>query len=174
MFTLNRYIDLFEKYSITVLFAVATLLLFTNVVLRYFFETGLIWVLELVQYLFAWVVLIGAAHGVKVGVHLGIDIMLERMSKQNRKITLLVAVACCIFFVGFVDYHSFVYTFKIYQWGDFTEDLQIPQWIPYLSIPIGLSLMLYHFLNLGWEIFTDQRDNIHTSEAHAAMEEMEK
>lgn len=174
MSSVNRYIDLFEKYSITILFAVATLLLFTNVVLRYFFDTGLIWVLELVQYLFAWVVLIGAAHGVKVGIHLGLDIMLERMSKSVRKITLIIAVLSCIFFVAVVDYHSMVYTFKIYQWGDLTEDLQIPQWIPYLAIPVGLSLMLYHFLMLGWEILTDQRDNIHTSEAHAAMEEMEK
>lgn len=174
MLILNRYIDLFEKYSITVLFAVATLALFANVVLRYFFDTGLIWVLELVQYLFAWVVLIGAAHGVKVGIHLGLDILLERMSVAIRKKTLLLAIACCIFFVAIIDYNAFVYTFKIYQWGDLTEDLQIPQWIPYLSIPIGLTLMLYHFLTLGWEIITDQRDSIHTNEANAAMEELEK
>jgi len=174
MLSVNRYIDLFEKYSITILFAVATLLLFTNVVLRYFFNTGLVWVLELVQYLFAWVVLIGAAHGVKIGIHLGLDIVLERMSQQLRKVTLIIAVLACIFFVAMVDYHAFVYTFKIYQWGDLTEDLQIPQWIPYLSIPVGMSLMLYHFLTLGWEIITNKRDNIHTSEANTAMEEMEK
>lgn len=171
MLTLNRYIDLFEKYSITILFAVATLILFTNVILRYFFDTGLVWVLELVQYLFAWVVLIGSAHGVKVGVHLGIDILLERLSQKIRKATLVLAILCCIIFVAIVDYNAFVYTYKIYQWGDLTEDLQIPQWIPYLSIPIGLTLMLYHFLTLGWEIITNQRNNIHTSEAHAAMEE---
>ena len=174
MSTFNRYIDLFEKYSITIFFAVATLMLFTNVILRYFFDTGLVWVLELVQYLFAWVVLIGAAHGVKVGIHLGIDILLERMSIATRKLTLVIAIISCIFFVAIVDYNAFVYTYKIYKWGDLTQDLQIPQWIPYLSIPIGLSLMLYHFLTVGWEIMTDKRDSIHTSEAHAAMEEMEK
>ncbi|MDH5424222.1 MAG: TRAP transporter small permease [Gammaproteobacteria bacterium] len=173
MLTLNRYIDLFEKYSITILFAVATLILFTNVVLRYFFDTGLIWALELVQYLFAWVVLVGAAHGVKVGIHLGIDILLIKMSKSLRKKTLIVAILCCISFVAIVDYNAFIYTFKIYQWGDITEDLQIPQWIPYLAIPVGLSLMLYHFLTLGWEIITDQRDTIHTNEADAAMEEID-
>lgn len=174
MQALNRYIDLFEKYSITILFAVATLMLFTNVILRYFFDTGLIWILELVQYLFAWVVLIGAAHGVKTGIHLGIDILLERMSKKIRKVTLIIAILACIIFVAIIDYNSFIYTYKIYQWGDITEDLQIPQWIPYLSIPIGLSLMLYHFITIGLEIIKDQRDNIHTNEAHAAMEELEK
>lgn len=161
---LNRIIDLFEKYSITILFGVATLLLFTNVVLRYVFDTGLFWVLELVQYLFAWVVLIGAAHGVKQGIHLGIDIMLERLPPSLRRLAVLLAVASCIVFVAIVDYQSFVYIIKIQQWGDLTEDLQIPQWIPYTAIPVGLSLMLYHFLAIGWEILKGRRDSIHTHE----------
>jgi len=142
------------------------MLLFTNVVLRYLFDTGLIWVLELVQYLFAWVVLVGAAHGVKVGIHLGIDILLERLSDHWRRVVLILAVLCCIVFVAIVDYHSFVYTYRIYEWGDLTEDLQIPQWIPYVSIPVGLSLMLYHFLFLGWEIITGKRNALHVHEAH--------
>ena len=169
----NRYIDLFEKFSITILFAVATLLLFTNVVLRYWFDTGLFWVLELVQYLFAWVVLIGAAHGVKMGTHLGIDILLERMPEHIRKNVLLLAVLCCIVFVAIVDYQSFIYTIRIYEWGDLTEDLQIPQWIPYVAIPTGLTLMLYHFINLAWEIINGQRNNIHTHEAQVALEEID-
>jgi len=164
MMALNRYIDLFEKFSITILFAVATLLLFLNVVLRYVFDTGLFWVLELVQYLFAWVVLIGAAHGVKQGIHLGIDIMLERMPPRLRRAAVLLAVASCIAFVSIVDYQSFVYIIKIYQWGDLTEDLQIPQWIPYTAIPVGLSLMLYHFLAIGWEILKGRRQGIHAHE----------
>ena len=170
---LNRYIDLFEKFSITILFAVATLLLFTNVVLRYLFDTGLIWALELVQYLFAWVVLIGAAHGVKMGIHLGIDILLDRMSVTLRKQVLILTVLCCIVFVAIVDYQAFIYTLRIYEWGDLTEDLRIPQWIPYVAIPVGLSLMLYHFLVLGWEIVTGQRNNIHAHEAQTAVEEID-
>ena len=166
MMAINRYIDLFEKFSITIFFAVATLMLFVNVVLRYVFDTGLFWVLELVQYLFAWVVLIGAAHGVKLGIHLGIDILLERMPPHIRRAALILAIISCITFVAIVDYQAFVYTIKIYQWGDLTEDLQIPQWIPYTAIPVGLSLMLYHFLAIGWEIITGRRKNIHAHEAH--------
>lgn len=174
MTAVNRYIDLFEKYSITIFFAVATLMLFINVVLRYFFDTGLVWVLELVQYMFAWVVLVGAAHGFKVGIHLGIDILLERMPPTLRKLTLLFAALSCIAFIAIVDYHAFIYIYKIYQWGDVTQDLRIPQWIPYLSIPVGLTLMLYHFLGLSWEIATGRRTSIHTSEAQAAMKEIQR
>lgn len=170
----NRFIDLFEKYTITIGFAVATLVLFTNVVLRYVFNTGLLWALEFVQYLFAWVVLIGAAHGVKVGIHLGIDILLERLPPKTHRIALLTAITCCIIFISIVAYESYIYTFKIYQWGDLTEDLQIPQWIPYIAIPLGTTLMFYHFLVVGWSIVKGDRDSIHVKDQHHALEELEE
>ena len=77
---INKIIDKFEIAVITLGMAAGTLLLFTNVVLRYMFESGITWALEAVQYIFAWVVLIGAAHGVKAGIHLGIDILVEKFS----------------------------------------------------------------------------------------------
>ena len=171
---INRNIDRFEKYSITIAFAIATLLLFSNVVLRYVFDTGLTWVLETVQYLFAWVVLIGAAHGVKMGIHLGIDILINRLSIQLRKIIVLTAVCLCLIFVAIVDYQSMIYIVKIYQWGDLTEDLQIPQWIPYLAIPIGLSLMFYHFLFVAWKIWRNEQNTIHSTEIPHVLENLEK
>jgi len=171
---LNRVIDLFEKYVITLAFAVATLLLFTNVVLRYVFDLGLSWVLETVQYLFAWVVLVGAAYGVKAGNHLGIDILITKLSPALRKAAVIFAVLLCIAFVVTVDYYSIIYIMKIYGWGDRTQDLHIPQWIPYLAIPVGMSLMLYHFLFIAWQLITDQRQTIHTSDVPTAIEELER
>jgi len=171
---INRAIDLFEKYTITIAFGVATLLLFTNVILRYQFETGLQWALETVQYLFAWVVLIGAAHGVKMGIHLGIDILIEKFPPHIRKATVMLAVILCILFVALVDYQAFVYIIRIYQWGDLTEDLQIPQWIPYISIPVGLTLMLYHFLFVAWKIWTNQQDTIHSKDAPTVLEDLNR
>ena len=170
----NRAIDLFEKFSITIAFAVATLLLFTNVVLRYVFDTGITWVLEVVQYMFAWVVLIGAAHGVKMGIHLGIDLMVEKLSPTWRRRVVLFAVLCCLFFVAVVDYQSVVYIVRIYQWGDLTEDLQIPQWMPYLALPVGLSLMFYHFLVVGWKVWSGQQLSIHVHDVPRSLEELEQ
>ncbi len=161
---INLAIDNFEKYTITVAFGVATLMLFVNVVLRYIFDTGFFWVLELVQYLFAWVVLIGAAHGVKAGIHLGINIVLERLPPRAHFATLMFAVVCCLVFVAIVDYQSVLYTAKIYHWGDLTQDLRIPQWLPYVAIPVGLSLMLYHFLVLAVEVLRGRRTTIHNNE----------
>lgn len=170
----NRAIDLFEKYTITIAFAAATLLLFSNVVLRYAFDTGMTWVLETVQYLFAWVVLVGAAHGVKMGIHLGIDLLIEKLTPALRRKVVLFALLCCLVFVAIVDYQSVRYIYKIYQWGDVTQDLQIPQWIPYVALPVGLTLMFYHFLTIGWKVWRGQQDSIHINQVPKALEDLEK
>lgn len=150
---IDRILTRFEILVITVGFAVATLLLFTNVVLRYVFDTGFVWVLELVQYLFAWVVLIGAAHGVKAGIHLGIDILTVKFSLANQRILALLALLVCLSFTVPLLWLSFEYIYKIWQWGDLTLDLQIPQWIPYLALPVGLSLMTYRLVQVGIKIW---------------------
>lgn len=149
----DRILTRFEQLVITVGFAVATLLLFTNVVLRYVFDTGFVWVLETVQYLFAWVVLIGAAHGVKAGIHLGIDILTSKFKPSTQRWLALVALAICLLFAVPVLWLSIEYTYKIWQWGDLTLDLQIPQWIPYLAIPVGMSLMTFRLLQIGLKIW---------------------
>jgi C4-dicarboxylate transporter DctQ subunit len=171
---INRSIDVFEKAVITIGMAAGTLLLFTNVVLRYLFDSGITWVLEAVQYIFAWVVLVGAAHGMKIGIHLGIDILVEKFSPETQRIISLIAAAFTILFVATVFVLSIQYTMKVYAWGDLTLDLQIPQWIPYLAIPIGLFLMLYHLLGVTWMIWKGEILHIHASEASKALEELEK
>jgi len=169
---IDRILTRFEVLVITVGFAVATLLLFTNVVLRYVFDTGFVWVLELVQYMFAWVVLIGAAHGVKAGIHLGIDILTTKFELATQRWLGLGSLAICLLFSSTVLWLSIEYTYKIWQWGDLTLDLQIPQWIPYLAIPIGLSLMTYRLLQVGVRIWRGELLHVGRAE-HDAMKKEE-
>ena len=157
---LDRILTIFEEVVITVGLGVATLLLFANVVARYVFDTGFPWVLEAVQYLFAWVVLVGAAHGVKTGTHLGIDLVVNRFSVANQRRIMLLGVGLCLLFVVTVLALSIEYTVKIYQWGDLSLDLQIPQWIPYVAIPIGLGLMSIRFLQVGWLVWQGKATRI--------------
>ncbi len=169
----GKWLEAFEKAIITVGLGTATLLLFANVVARYLFHTGFTWVLELVQYLFAWVVLIGAAYGFRAGTHLGIDIVVEKFSAKNQKRIALLALSLCLLFVGLVFWYSIQYTLRIREWGDLSLDLQIPQWIPYLAIPVGLGLMFLHLLEVGVDILRGKTLRIHANEAADALKQIE-
>jgi C4-dicarboxylate transporter DctQ subunit len=166
---LDRILVSFEQGVITLGFALATLLLFANVVARYAFDSGFPWVLEAVQYLFAWVVLIGAAYGVREGIHLGIDILTIRFPVPVQRWLGLAAVAVCLGFSMPVLWLSIEYTWKIWQWGDLSLDLQIPQWIPYLAIPTGMSLMTWHLLIVGRAIWRGDQLHVGRSEHDAAL-----
>lgn len=95
---LYRAVDAFEKTAIAVLLGLMTMVTFANVVLRYLFNSSLIWGLEVTLILFAWLVLFGVSYCVKVTAHLGVDALLNVIpSGPRRFLTLLSGVICLIY-----------------------------------------------------------------------------
>ncbi|MEP4198261.1 MAG: TRAP transporter small permease [Aliishimia sp.] len=94
----SRFVHEFEETMIALLLGAMTIITFINVVLRYGFNTGLIWGLEMVSFLFAWLVLFGVSHAVKTTSHLGVDAVINLMGPRGKRITGLIAGFCCIVF----------------------------------------------------------------------------
>ena len=87
----SRAIHEFEETFIALLLGLMTLVTFVNVVLRYAFNSQLIWGLELVLILFAWLVLFGISYGFKVTMHLGVDAILAIVNPRLRFLMSLTA-----------------------------------------------------------------------------------
>ena len=87
-----------EENIIAVLLGLMTLVTFTNVVMRYGFNSQLIWGLEVVLILFAWLVLFGMSYGFKVVSHLGVDAMLNLTGKSTRRGLGILATLACILY----------------------------------------------------------------------------
>lgn len=81
---------------IALLLAAMTVITFINVVLRYGYNTGLIWGLEAVTFLFAWLVLFGISYAVKVTAHLGVDAVINLFPPHIRRVLALIAAAVCL------------------------------------------------------------------------------
>src|SRR6056297_327376 len=95
---LARIVDAFERTTIAVLLGLMTLVTFTNVVMRYVFNSSLIWGLEVTLILFAWLVLFGVSYGFKVTAHLGVDAITNLLAPRPRKVVALIAGAVTIFY----------------------------------------------------------------------------
>lgn len=89
-------VDTIEETAIAVLLGGMTLLTFINVVLRYGFNSSIIWSLEVVLVMFAWLVLFGISYGFKVTAHLGVDAVTNLLPPGARKAVALFAGALCI------------------------------------------------------------------------------
>ena len=92
----HGFIDELEETLIALLLGLMTLLTFVNVVLRYGFNSSVIWSLEVVLVMFAWLVLLGISYGFKVRAHLGVDAITNVLAPGPRKVVALLAAALCL------------------------------------------------------------------------------
>lgn len=134
-----------EESLIALLLASMTLITFTQVIARYFFNTGFVWALELTTYLFAWLVLFGMSYGVRVGAHIGVDVVIRLLPRRGQQTLAIIAALlgmgyCVLVFIGGWQYVQLIYQLDIQA-----EDVPIAQWIPYSILPIGAALLFWRF-----------------------------
>lgn len=99
---IERSIDwLFKvlEFLLVLLLAGMTIMVFSNVVLRYLFSSGLDVSEELSRFFFVWLIFIGAVVAMRHHGHMGFDLLLATATPKRRRILLFVANAlvlyCC-------------------------------------------------------------------------------
>jgi TRAP-type transport system small permease protein len=85
-------------YLVLFLMAVLVSLVFIQVVLRYVFSNGLVWVEELDRYIFVWLMFLGIAMGVYKQKHIAITAVADRLKGFSKGIQLLVHIIIGSFF----------------------------------------------------------------------------
>lgn len=169
---LSRAINGFEEGAISLLFAGMTLVTFVQVVLRYVFNSGFVWALELTVYLFAWLVLFGASYGIKRSAHLGVDAFVKIFPEKTQRGFALLAVLAALVYAVIMLVGSWDYVSKLYTIGIESEDLPIPQWVPMAILPIGMLLLILRLLQAGLRIFRGEQESLLADEAREAIEEL--
>ena len=80
--------------------ALMVVLVFTNVVLRYAFNSGLTVSEELSRWLFVWMTFLGGVVALNERAHLGTDSLISRLPVAGRKLCLAVIVVDFVFVHG--------------------------------------------------------------------------
>ena len=93
---LGEWFGRLEEGLIGFLLAVMTLVSFSQVVARYVFNYSFVWALELVTFLFAWMIFLGMSYGVRVGSHIGVDALVKVLKPRTAQIVAAVAALLCI------------------------------------------------------------------------------
>jgi C4-dicarboxylate transporter DctQ subunit len=104
------------------------------------------WAQELCIYLFIWMAKFGAAYGVRTGIHIGVDVLVNAVRPGARRVLVTTALSLGAFFTGAVAVMGARWVVFVYGTGQISPDLEWPMWVIYLCIPLGSSLMCYRFL----------------------------
>ena len=153
-----RVLDRLEEILIGTLMAVATVVIFASVVLRFLstvphvqdvaIRLNMTWAQELCIFLFVWMAKFGAAYGVREGVHVGVDVLVNRLGPRWKKAVVLLGLVGGVIFTGVVGTLGAVFVWEMAHTDQTSEDMEVPMWIVYLCVPLGSYLMCFRFLQV--------------------------
>lgn len=171
-----RILDRFEEILISVLMAAAVLLIFVAVVHRFSIgyaadliryarandmpelmawarslyssinSIKLTWAQEACIYLFVWMAKFGAAYGVRQGIHVGVDMLVNTLSDSGKKIATVIAMSGGIIFTAIIVWIGSDFVYHVWKGGQISADMEMPMWIIYLAVPVGSALMCFRFI----------------------------
>jgi C4-dicarboxylate transporter DctQ subunit len=162
-----RVIHRLEEWLIATLLAVMTVITFSQVIARYIFNYSFVWALELVTYLFAWLIFLGMAYGVRVGSHIGVDALVKALGPRGARICGALGALFCIVYSIIIFVGSWQYVDKMYTIGILAQDLPIEQWIPRTVLPLGFGILILRFTELLWRILTGREAGMHLADEAA-------
>lgn len=136
------------KISIIVISVLMVTVTLAQVIFRYVLEAPLPWSEELARYCFVWLVFLGGAVGLARGIHLGVDLLVNRMPvKMQRAMSSITSIFIAVF-AGSVVYASFpVIKMNMLQRSP-ALGVQM-SWI-YIAIPISMCLIILICVERIW------------------------
>jgi len=171
-----KIIDRLEEFIIGTLMAVATIVIFISVVHRYgsglaipgvqdwLLSKDLGWAQEFCVILFVWMAKFGAAYGVRTGIHVGVDLLINKLTDRPRAAMIQLGLACGVLFTGIIGVFGAIFVWEngmAYSLlttlgmspgehfeGPITPDLEWPTWIVYMAVPLGSFLMCFRFVQV--------------------------
>jgi len=168
-----RWLDHLEEGVIAFLLALMTLITFMQVIARYVFNYSFVWALELVTFLFAWLIFLGMSYGVRVGSHIGVDAIVKAVGPRTGRVLEFIAGICCIAYALIVLYGGWIYMSKMRELGTLAEDLPIEVWIPQIVLPLGYALLAYRFGQVLYRIATGRAGHLLGDEAAAILDQVD-
>ncbi len=136
------------------------IILFYEVIARYFFNSPTIWAQEISIYLFIWTMLAGAAYTLQVGKHVRIDLLIIRFSVKTQNFLEFVTSIFGMLFSAYVTvqgWNMLKATLKYHKLS--ATPLRVPMWIPQLALLVGFGLLTLQFIiiiSAKFSIFSNQ------------------
>ncbi len=131
------------------------LLTFVETALRYTISYTFIWFGEVANYTIIFCTYLGASIGVKYGTHFSMEALTEfapdRVSHLMKAFAYLISGCAAILFI----YFGIKHISTLQSFGVKSSAMQIPMFIPYISIPLFSITMSFRFFAQSWKHFKD-------------------
>jgi C4-dicarboxylate transporter DctQ subunit len=164
-----RWIEKLEEWLLALLLATMVSITFMQVVARYIFNYSFVWALEITTVLFAWLIFIGMSYGVRMGSHIGVDVLVKSLGPRASRTVAMIATVLCVVYALIVMVGGTQYVMKMYDVGILMQDVPVEQWIPRLVLPIGFALLALRFGQVLYRLASGKEAHLLGDEAKEAL-----
>lgn len=130
------------KTAMLIILSVMALVVFLQVIFRYALNLPLFWIEEFARYCLVWSSLLGAAVAMKRGQHLAVTICMERFPPGLYRVLSVVARLSVIVILAVIVLGGI--QLVLVTRAQISPALRISMAIPYLAVPVGAAIMLFH------------------------------
>lgn len=141
---------LFKAFDVFVVvgMVIISLLIFTNVVLRYGFSSGIPFAVEVSRLVLVWVIFMGSVVALAKGAHLGVDSLVVRLPRKARLVCFLVSYGLMLWCCWLLAQGSWALT--VIEWSNVQALSGIPVGAVYLAGLVSAVLMAFILLIDLW------------------------
>lgn len=146
--SLVERLDHATKFAVIGAMAVMTLLVVTQVVFRYAFSSAIDWSEEVARLAFVWAMFLAIPHGIRGGVHVGIDALVVKLPQdwQEGLFRLSAILGAALMAVVF----WFAWQVTVYTWPEMMPTLNLTASVYYIAVLLAAVHSLLHLLLLAW------------------------
>jgi TRAP-type C4-dicarboxylate transport system permease small subunit len=133
---------------VVLLFAYMTVAVLAQVIGRYVFNFSIASAAETATFAQIWMVMLGAGYAMRRGLHVSVDIVVNRLPLGVVRLLNVVITALCLWFLWVL----FEGSLRLIEVGrdQTSAALQIPMLYPYLVIPAGAAYFALEFVLTMW------------------------
>jgi len=143
-----QYYNKLEEYILIGSLVFLVFLLFTQVVLRYVFNSSLSWAEELARYIFVWQVWLGISIGEKDHKHIRLD-LLTQFFREKRGVNYIIEIMDSIILLAFLIFLSIEGTrmvLLLIHAHSLSASMRLPMYIVYLALPVSAIITFFRLL----------------------------
>tara|TARA_R110000796_G_scaffold32797_1_gene85512 strand:- start:4960 stop:5469 length:510 start_codon:yes stop_codon:yes gene_type:complete len=126
------------------IFIAMVVAVFSQVVLRFLFDSSISWAEEFARFAMVWIAFLGASLGMKDGSHTKIDFFINRFPWGVKRLILIFNKALCVVFLAFISYY--VIAALSYTMNTLSPGMRIPMGIMHMILPVAGILMIIYLL----------------------------
>ena len=133
-----------EDYLIVLLLSLVILVSLTQIGMRLFFNSSIIWGDEFIKIIILWLAMIASVSASRSNRHLKIDLIDNFFSNKISHLPKIISKLFVSIICGVVTWHSILYIHLIITFDE-TVLNGFPAWIAYAIVPLSFFMMSYRY-----------------------------